>query len=93
MTQDERLSLLRLDLQLSNKEFDSYLLQLLDSAAQMIAREGIRLTDSVEDEQLRVMYAAFLYRKRAADNPVMPRMLRYALNNRLFSQKAADNAT
>lgn len=93
MTQDERLSLLRLDLQLSNREFDSYLSQLLDSAAQMIAKEGIRLTDSAEDEQLRIMYAAFLYRKRAEDNPVMPRMLRWALNNRLFSQKAADNAT
>lgn len=93
MTQDERLSLLRLDLQLSNREFDSLLIQKLAAAEQMIAEEGIRLTDSAKDEELRIMYAAFLYRKRAEDNPVMPRMLRWALNNRLFSQKAADNAT
>ena len=36
------------------------------------------------------MYAAYLYRKRADDAPVMPRMLRYALNNRLFSQKVRE---
>lgn len=45
--------------------------------------------DTVEDGQLVVMYAAYLYRKRADDAPVMPRMLRYALNNRLFSQKVS----
>lgn len=33
------------------------------------------------------MYAAYLVRKRATEE-AMPRMLRWALNNRLFSQKA-----
>ena len=51
----------------------------------------------IEDANLIVMYAAYLYRNRVKDSEVgyktaisatgMPRMLRYALNNRLFSQK------
>lgn len=84
----ERLALLKMDLQLMTAAFDDYLLRLLDSAEKMIIREGITLTDSAEDEQLRIMYAAYLYRKRADDTNAMPRMLRWALNNRLFSQKA-----
>ena len=68
---------------------DDYLLMLITSAQDMITREGITLTDSIEDGNLVVMYAAYLYRKRADGEPVMPRMLRYALNNRLFSQKVS----
>ena len=94
MSTQERVLILKLNLQLMTDAFDGYLQQLLEAAEQMIAREGITLTSSAEDEQLRVMYAAYLYRKRAEDNPPMPRMLRYALNNRLFSQKAGGgNAT
>lgn len=89
MRYDYLLTLLKLDLQMigENSEFDTLLLQYLDAAEQMIQREGITLSDSREDDQLRVMYAAYLYRKRAEDNPVMPRMLRYALNNRVFGRK------
>lgn len=68
---------------------DAYLSTLITAAKQMIAREGITLGASVEDGNLVVMYAAYLYRKRAEDNPVMPRMLRWALNNRLFSEKVS----
>ena len=70
---------------------DSYLLQLINSASSMITREGISLTDSAEDVQLVTMYAAYLYRTRATADPVMPRMLRYALNNRLFSSKMGES--
>lgn len=81
------LSLLKTDLQLLSSAFDNYLMQLLSAAVEFITREGIKLTNSAEDMQLVQMYAAYLYRKRAQDDPVMPRMLRFALNNRLFSQK------
>ena len=40
------------------------------------------------DCNLIVMYTSYLYRKRVGDDPVMPRMLRYALNNRVFAEKA-----
>lgn len=93
MTPQERLLLLKLDLQLMTAAFDPLLTQQLEAAEEMIRREGIALTDSAEDDQLRIMYAAYLYRKRAEDNPAMPRMLRWALNNRLFGQKGAEDVT
>lgn len=65
----------------------AYLSQCILAAQDMIAREGIVLGASAEDGQLVEMYAAYLVRKRATEE-AMPRMLRWALNNRLFSQKA-----
>lgn len=62
---------------------------LIDTAVQLITREGVTLTDpyTSEDANLIVMYAAYLFRKRATDEP-MPRMLRWALNNRIFGRGA-----
>lgn len=68
----------------------AYLNQAIMSAKDMIRREGIVLNDSAEDAQLVEMYSAYLVRKRAT-NDGMPRMLRFALNNRLFSQKAVQD--
>ena len=87
MTADELLSVTKLNLSLKTTAYDASLGGLIDAAREMIAREGIVLTDTAEDDQLVVMYTAYLFRKRAEDNPSMPRMLRYAINNRLFSQK------
>lgn len=89
MTAAELLTMTKLNLEIpaANTLFDEYILNLIRAAEQMISREGIVLTESIEDGNLVVMYAAYLYRKRAEDSPQMPRMLRYALNNRLFSQK------
>ena len=96
MTNAEILTMLQVDLgeMYPSTERTAYLNQAISAAQQFIAREGITLTDSVEDGQLVEMYAAYLIRKRA-DDPGMPRMLRWALNNRLFGQKAQvlDNAT
>ena len=69
----------------------AYLQQCISAAQQFITREGIDLTDSIEDGQLVEMYAANLVRKRATTVP-MPRMLRWTLNNGLFSQKVSGNA-
>lgn len=87
MTESDLLSILKLNLSILTTAYDAYLTMLIKTAKQMITREGITLQDTDEDNQIIVMYAAYLFRKRAEDNPVMPRMLRYALNNRLFSQK------
>lgn len=70
-----------------NGQRAAYLTQAISAAQAFITREGVALTDSIEDGQLVEMYAAYLVRKRATTEP-MPRMLRWALNNRLFSQKA-----
>lgn len=66
---------------------DDYLNQLIASAKALIKREGVILTGSYEDGQLIVMYAAYMYRKRADSDQPMPRMLRWTLNNKIFSQK------
>lgn len=87
MTDADRLVLLKADLQMTTTANDTYLTHLLQAAAGLIEKEGVTLEDTLNDNSLQVMYAAYLYRKRASDNPIMPRYLRWALNNRLFSQK------
>lgn len=90
---ETRLKLLKLDLQISTNAIDELLIQMLNAAHKFIEREGISLDEtSAEDTQLVVMYAAYLYRKRREANAAMPRMLRFTLNNRLFSQKAGGDA-
>lgn len=77
------MTLLKIDLGIIGDVYDPLLFQLINAAKEFITKEGVSLTESAEDTQLVVMYAAYLYRKRATDEG-MPRMLRWALNNRLF---------
>ena len=93
MTDAEILTMLQVDLGelFPSDARKAYLQQCISAARQFITREGINLTDSIEDGQLVEMYAAYLVRKRATTEP-MPRMLRWTLNNRLFSQKVSGNA-
>lgn len=61
----------------------------IDSAVSFIEREGITLNyDNVGDLMLITMYAQYLYDKRMDGVSVMPRALRYNLNNRVFQEKA-----
>ena len=89
------LSLLQVDLGelYPSEQRLAYLTQVIRAAQSFMEREGISLNDSVEDLQLVELYAAYLVRKRASSGGdsvagAMPRMLRWALNNRLFAQKA-----
>lgn len=67
--------------------YDDRLGQYLDAARAAIEREGITIDDeSVEDGNMIVMYAAHLWRKRDTQEG-MPKMLRWMMNNRLFSEK------
>lgn len=91
MTEADVLVLLKSDLGILSPD-ENRLIQLqhlIKTAISMIVREGVTLSEpfSHEDAQLIEMYAAYLFRKRATDEP-MPRMLRWALNNRIFSEKA-----
>lgn len=80
------LSGLKIDLGISTDAYDDRLIVYLKTAQQRIIEEGAVLDDSVEDGQLTVQYAAWLWHKRDTGEG-MPRMLRYALNNRIFSRK------
>ena len=91
MTDSDILEVLKIDLQLSSTALDSYLTTLIEAAKGYIATEGITLRETAEDGMLVEMYAAYLYRRRREENVQMPRMLRWALNNRLMTEKGAAN--
>ena len=84
---EQLLAMLKVDLGITTTAYDTRLTQYLNSAKEMIETEGITLNQTdPEDVQLILMYAAWMWRKR--DNgEAMPRMLRWTLNNRLFSEK------
>lgn len=91
MTDTEILSMTKSNLEMLTTAHDAYLSMLITAAKAEIAREGITLSlADIGDCNIVVMYASYLYRKRAGDEQTMPRMLRYALNNRLFSAKVGD---
>lgn len=94
MTDAELLTMTKLNLQLAGTAFDDYLSELIIPAAKKaIAQEGITLVlDDLNDCNIVVMHASYLYRRRADSDAAMPRMLRYALNNRLFSEKAQSSS-
>lgn len=87
------LSMLRTDLGITTTAYDARLQQYLTSAQQMIEREGVKTLDLsvLEDAQLVVMYAAWMWRRRDSQDG-MPRMLRWALNNRIMSEKMQQEA-
>ena len=103
MNNTDILLMLKANLEMATTSHDTYLTQLLEVAFKAIKEEGIKIEkiasevadyeiEDIQDVNLMVMYAAYLYRKRADEgSPQMPRMLRYALNNRLFSQKMKES--
>ena len=103
MNIQERLAVLKTDLQLLTRANDEYLKFLLAAAEKAIEREGIKTEDSPEYDAVVVFYAAYLFRKRASTTSdsgpfahgggetAMPRFLRYQLNNLLVSQKAGES--
>lgn len=82
------LTLAKTSLQISGTAYDSALGYALETAKAAVTREGITIADTNEDGYLLSMYTCYLWAKRRTNEP-MPRMLRYALNNRLLSEKGA----
>ena len=67
---------------------ETQLSQYIDSSIAFIQREGITLNyNDIGDLMLVTMYSAYLYEKRNDGVSVMPRALRYNLNNRVFQEK------
>lgn len=88
------LTMLKTDLGIrTSTAYDARLTQLLTAAESAIRQEGASTLDASDplDAQLIVMYAAWLWRRRD-DMSGMPRMLRLALNNRVFTEAVSDNA-
>ena len=91
MADSTMLAMLKTDLGISAAQtaYNTRLEQLLTVAQSAITEEGastLDVSDSL-DQQLIVMYAAWLWRRRD-EMSGMPRMLRLALNNRVFGEAA-----
>lgn len=95
------LSMLKIDLGITATAYDARLSQYIEAAADEIKREGASTLDassSLSDAQLVIQYAAYMWRSRdymfngtaqTGDKSTgMPRFLRYAINNRIFAEKA-----
>lgn len=88
MNESEMLKILKYNLQKLSSADDEYLKKLIVKAIALMSREGI-VNDGTDDYDMAVIdYAAFLFRKRASKEMIMPRSLRLELNNILFSQKS-----
>ena len=88
------LTMLKTDLGImTTTAYDTRLTQLLTASQQYIINEGASTLDAsnIEDMQLIVMYAAWLWRGRD-EMPAMPRSLQYALHNRVFGEKMRTEA-
>lgn len=91
MTDAEILSMTKCNLELLNNTHDTYISMLISAAKLELSRVGITLAlDNIDDCNLVVMYASYLYQKRKGEDTYMPRMLRYAINQRVFSEKVGD---
>ena len=86
----ELLAALKVDLGITTDAYNERLLMIIASAKQLITREGVTIDESaLEDQQIIIMYASWLWRRRDTGEG-MPRMLRWALNNRVFGPKMAE---
>ena len=93
MTKEDKLALLKQDLQMLTTANDAFLSSLLDAASAAIQREGITLVaNDMGIASCVIQYAAYLFRKRASTDTAMPRFLRYRLNNIWISQHRGDEA-
>ena len=88
MNDNDKLKALKIDLQITSTGYDERLLQYLKGAEKEILREGYKLTDSMDDDNLHINYAAWMWRRRDTGSE-MPRMIRWQLNNRLFDLEYA----
>ncbi len=81
------LEMLKIDLGITTTAYDDRLREYIGAAVSQIEREGATLDQSdLGDQHLIVMYAAWMWRRRDSMEG-MPRMVRYALNNRIFAEK------
>lgn len=87
MSNADLLTALKVDLGIVGTGYDARLGQVISAAQEAIAREGAVLDlTQFEDCQIVIMYAGWLWRRRDTMEG-MPRMLRWALNNKVFSGK------
>ncbi len=75
----------------AKEQKEAQLQNYINASVEFIERQGITLDYSaMGDLMLVTMYSQYLYDKRMDGVSVMPRALRYELNNRVFQEKVND---
>ena len=90
------LSMIKVDLRLSTDAYDARLGQFLESAKAEITREGYTFPETltVEEMQIVCLKAEIAWKStRGEITTDMQRMLRYKLNNLIFSQKMGGDSS
>ena len=98
MTDEQLLAGVKIDNQIAAgvTAYDERFSQLISAAKAEIVAAGAATLDTYandRDAQLVIMYADWLWARRVAvlgnkEDPPMPRMVKLALNNRVFGEKA-----
>lgn len=89
MSTEQILRMVKIDLGLTTTVYDGRIAQFIQAAEKEIVREGAVLNpEDIDHANIVAMYAGWMWRRRDTGEG-MPRMLRYALNNLVFSQKMA----
>lgn len=91
MNTEQLLAALKIDLGIRTNVYDERLADRLTEAQNALTDLGIVLENTVQDRDLVIMYAGWLWRARITGEE-MPRMLITARNNKLFGQKARTEA-
>ena len=91
MNTEQLLTALKIDLGIRTNVYDERLADRLTEAQNALTDLGIVLENTVQDRDLVIMYAGWLWRARITGEE-MPRMLITARNNRLFGRKARTEA-
>lgn len=90
------LSMIKTDLRLSTDAYDARLGQFLESAKAEIIREGYTFPETLTVEEMQVVCLKAEIAWKSARGEIttdMQRMLRYKLNNLIFSQKMGGDSS
>ena len=89
MTENDRLALLKSNIDRPNYPDDGFLKHLMKQAEAAAEQQGIDMSDKedIRVNSLIVDWAAYLFRKRDGTAPGMPRFLQLERNELLFAQK------
>ena len=90
------LSMIKVDLRLSTDAYDARLGQFLESAKAEITREGYTFPETLTVEEMQIVCLKAEIAWKSARGEIttdMQRMLRYKLNNLIFSQKMGGDSS
>jgi len=90
------LSMIKTDLRLSTDAYDARLGQFLESAKAEITREGYTFPETLTVEEMQIVCLKAEIAWKSARGEIttdMQRMLRYKLNNLVFSQKMGGDSS